>query len=121
MQTHPIVHLEFTSPDSKAQGKFFSEVFGWKVEVDPKFDYRQFQAEGGPGGAFVTPMAELGNKAGDVIVYIGTADIDESLRKVEANGGKTLAPKNEIPGVGWFAFFTDPAGNRFALYTGLHP
>ena len=27
------------------------------------------------------------------------------------------APKTEIPGQGWFAIFSDPTGNRLALYT----
>ena len=32
-------------------------------------------------------------------------------------GASTLVPKTEIPGTGWFAIFTDPTGNRMALYT----
>jgi predicted enzyme related to lactoylglutathione lyase len=37
-----------------------------------------------------------------------------------AQGGKILAPKTEIPGMGWFAFFADPNGNRLALYRAMN-
>jgi len=52
-----------------------------------------------------------------LLLYIGTDDIDASLAKVEAHGGKTVLPKTEIPGIGWFAIFTDQTGNRLALFT----
>ena len=46
-----------------------------------------------------------------------TDDIDASLAKAESLGGKTVIPKTEIPGVGWFGFFSDPTGNVVSLYT----
>ena len=80
-----------------------------------------FQAEGGPGGGFVNTGESMGMdyKAGELLVYISTDDIDASLAQVEAHGGKTLLPKTEIPQVGWFAFFADPTGNRVALFTDI--
>jgi predicted enzyme related to lactoylglutathione lyase len=27
-------------------------------------------------------------------------------------------PKTEIPGMGWYAIFSDPTGNRIGLFTG---
>jgi uncharacterized protein len=58
-------------------------------------------------------------EAGDVVVYLETDDIDGLLKKIEAKDGKTHLKKTEIPGMGWFAFFADPTGNRMALYTGM--
>ena len=63
-------------------------------------------------------ICSLENPAGTVIVYIQADDIPAALAKIEAHGGKTLLPQTEIPGVGWFAFFVDPTGNRMALYKG---
>ena len=119
MANHPIVHLEIPANDPQAAGKFYSELFDWKLELDPNFNYLQFEAPPGPGGAFVQ-VGENGVKAGDMFVYFGTDDIDASLAKVEALGGQTIMPKTEIPNVGWFAFFTDPTGNKVALYTSLN-
>lgn len=69
-------------------------------------------------GGGLNPVSE-NNPAGTVSVYIGTDDIEATLAKIEANGGKTLMPKSEIPQTGWFAFFQDPSGNNVALYTAM--
>jgi predicted enzyme related to lactoylglutathione lyase len=117
---HPIVHVEIPAADQESTGKFYSELFGWKYQAFPELDYALFEAEGGPGGGFpkvdgqtVTP--------GAVMVYIGTDDIEASLAKAESLGGSTVVPKTEIPGQGWFAIFSDPTGNRLALYTAANP
>jgi len=59
------------------------------------------------------------NPAGTVIAYVGTDDVDATLAKLTKLGGKTLAPKAEIPGVGWFAIFADPSGNKVGLLQSL--
>lgn len=119
MSSHPIVHIEIPANQANAAGKFYGDVFGWKIEADPTYNYVQFRAEGGPGGGFVelTGEAPIQYKPDSLLVYIETDDIDASLAAVEAHGGKTVLPKTEIPHVGWWAIFTDPSGNRVALYT----
>lgn len=114
--SHPIVHIELAAQDPAVSSKFYGDVFGWKIEVDPNFNYYQFATEGGPGGGF-NKVGEQGTQAGDIIPYIEVEDIDAYLPKIEAAGGKTLMPKTEIPGIGWFAHFMDPGGTRMALYT----
>ncbi len=121
MATHPIVHMEISAADPAAASKFYSDLFGWKIVVDPRFNYHQFSAGGSAGaidGAFVATDGET-YKPGDIIPYIGTDDIDGMLKRVEDLGGRILQPKTEIPGTGWFAFFVDPTGNRIGLYTGM--
>lgn len=122
MSNHPIVHIEIPGIDTKAAGKFYADTFGWKVHTEPSFDYTMFEAEGGPGGGFtrVGEAMGLSSKPGDVLIHIGTDDINASLASVEQHGGKTVLPRTEIPGVGWFAIFTDPTGNKIALYTAMH-
>ncbi len=120
MAAHPFVHVEISATDPATAARFYEEVFGWKIQRDESFDYYMFAAEGGPGGGFVKPDGAQ-YKPGDVVVYIDSNDIDATLKQIEARGGRTLLPKTEIPGIGWFAFFADPTGNRLALYTDLHP
>ena len=119
MSSHPIVHIEIPANNASAAGKFYGEAFGWKIEADQMYNYVQFAAEGGPGGGFVELAGEapIHYKPDSLLVYIGTDDIDASLAQVEAHGGKTVLPKTEIPHVGWWAVFSDPSGNRVALYT----
>lgn len=115
MSKHPIVHVEFTVNDLKATGKFFSDVFGWEVQQMPEMNYAMFETGDKLGGGF-NPAGE-NTPAGRTLAHIGTDDIDETLAKIEAHGGKTTVPKTEIPGFGWFAIFNDPSGNAIGLYT----
>lgn len=117
MSKHSIVHIEFSSKDRAESAQFYGKVFGWKTEDMPEFDYTTFDPGEPPGGGFTQVGDQV--KAGDVFVYIGTDDIEATLAKIESAGGKMAMPKTEIPGVGWFAFFTDPTGNMVALYTGM--
>ena len=121
MASHPIVHVEIPANDPKTLGEFYAKVFDWKLELDPQFNYLQFDGQGGPGGAFVQidENSPMHSRASSPLLYIGTDDIDRDLASIESSGGKIVAPKMEIPGTGWFAVFTDPTGNNMALYTPL--
>ncbi len=123
MSKHAIVHVEIPADDPTAGGRFYADLFGWTLQRDERFDYTMFQSEDGPGGGFSKVGADgpdgSQTKPGDVIVYVSTDDIDATLAKAEALGGKTVAPKMELPGTGWLAIFTDPTGNRIGLYTSM--
>lgn len=117
MSNHPIVHIEISTVDREASGKFYSDLFGWHVEQMPEMSYATFETHEGVGGGF-NPVGN-GVPAGTVTVYIDTDDIDATLAKVEDLGGQTLATKTEIPGIGWFGLFRDLSGNMIGLYTRL--
>jgi predicted enzyme related to lactoylglutathione lyase len=126
MATHQVVHIELPSRNYKESDEFYAQVFGWKITVDNNFNYHQFEAGPGPGGGFVstTEAGPDGNVQGEVgkpLIYLNSEDIDADLAKVVQHGGKVITPKGEIPGIGWFGFFTDPTGNRLALYTSMNP
>ena len=116
MANHPIVHVEIPTIDSKASAEFYGKTFDWKLDHAPEFDYWQFAAEGGPGGGFIQVGGPSDAKVSQPVIYIGTDDIAGTLARIEANGGKTVQPETEIPGIGAFAYFTDPAGNKMALF-----
>ena len=118
MSEHHVVHVEFSSQDREAAGKFYSDLFGWNIVQMPEMNYATFDTGKNEGGGF-NPVSET-NPAGTVIVYIGTDDIEASLAKAASLGGKTITPKTEIPETGWFGFFSDPTGNLVGLYTPLN-
>jgi len=51
------------------------------------------------------------------LVYFTVEDIEETLRRVGTNGGKTLLPKMDIGEYGFIAHFEDTEGNRVALHS----
>jgi predicted enzyme related to lactoylglutathione lyase len=120
MSKHPVVHIDIPASDPVAASTFYAEAFGWNIQIPPGYEgYPMFQEEKGPSGGFAKlgMMQGIVDKPGDVLIYLDTEDIDASLAKVTAHGGAVIQAKTEIPGVGWWAAFTDPTGNRMGLFT----
>lgn len=115
MPSHPIVHIEFSAKDLEKAARFYAELFGWQVEQVPEMSYTTFRSEEGPGGGFNQVSEQY--PAGTTVVYVLTDNIEATLAKAESLGGKTLRPKDEVPGMGWFALFSDPSGNMVGLWT----
>jgi predicted enzyme related to lactoylglutathione lyase len=80
-------------------------------------DYSFIKPGKGPrGGIMKTPApgCPTGWQA-----YVTVVDIAATLTKVEKFWGSVCVPKSEIPGVGYLAVFTDPAGGVLALFQDL--
>lgn len=55
---------------------------------------------------------------GPKIYLDGGSDLNTVLERVPGAGGQIALPKTEIaPGMGYFAFFSDPEGNVMGLYS----
>jgi predicted enzyme related to lactoylglutathione lyase len=119
MSKRNVVHVEIPATNVEAAGKFYQDLFGWKIQPVPEMNYTMWESVDGSGGGF--PEVSADSPAGQVLVYIDSDDIEADLKKVEKLGGKVLYPKTEIPGMGWFGTFKDPTGNVIGLYTNLNP
>jgi predicted enzyme related to lactoylglutathione lyase len=119
MTKRNIVHIEIPAADGVKAGKFYQDLFGWKIETDTKMNYTMWAPGEGVGGGFA-PLGET-VKPGDVLVQVDSDDIEADLKRVKALGGTVLREKTEIPQIGWFALFKDPTGNTLALYTSMNP
>jgi uncharacterized protein len=111
-----VVHFELPSSDLEASRKFYETVLGWKFMKYPgPVDYWLISTgdsgepgiNGGLGGA--------ANEIKGTVNTVGVGDIDEVLKKVLANGGEIIMPKDEIPGVGLLAYVRDPGGVVFGI------
>lgn len=123
----PIVHFEIGCRDLAKVSGFYRDLLGW--EYAP-------HAPGAPPMAMISnlgahvekPTMGIGghiNQLGHpphqyVTVYALVDDIEATLKKVNALGGSTLIPKQEVPGMGWFAWFKDPEGNALGLWTNMN-
>ena len=114
-----VVHVEIPAANIESAGKFYQDLFGWKMQHVPEFDYTLWEDGSGYGGGFNRIDDE--NPVGQVLVYIDSNDIEEDLKQVEKLGGRVVRPKTEIPGTGWYGVFKDPTGNTLALYTSMNP
>jgi len=123
MVDHTIVHFEIPADDLQKLRKFYSELFGWKIEkmVGP-IDYWNIQTvpvdeKGMPIRPGVNGgMMKRQNPEHKPVNYIGVESIDKYAKKIEALGGRVIVPKTEVTGVGWWALALDPEGNQFAIF-----
>jgi predicted enzyme related to lactoylglutathione lyase len=111
---------ELMTADTKSAASFFSKVVGWKTQVwehDPS--YTMFLANGRPlAGLMLLPEdAKAMGAPPSWITYIGTPDVDETVRQAASLGGKILKPAADIPTVVRFAAIQDPQGAVFSAFT----
>ncbi len=108
-----ISYLHIPAVDARQSAVFYETVFGWKVTghdtARPSFD----DGTGHVSGAWMTNQA-VASEPG-LLPYIYVEGIDETIGRIEANGGQVVtAPYPE--GTLWVATFRDPAGNVLGLW-----
>ena len=118
-KSNPVVYFEIPVIDIDRATKFYSTVFNLKFDTtiidNNKMALFPFTEEkSGISGALAKGEIYKPTKDG-VLIYFNTANIDETLRLANVNGGQILYPKTDN-GIGLVAEFEDTEGNRIALY-----
>jgi len=109
-----VVHFEIPAVNPERAAAFYAKAFGWKIEKWEGVDYWLcYTGAAGPGidGAIYKRAAPTDG----VKNALGVADLDASVRAVEDAGGKIVAPKVAVLGVGWLAYAMDTEGNVFGI------
>lgn len=119
-----VVHFEIPVDDAERARAFYAAAFEWGIQPMEGFDYtitmttpvdETTQTPTEPGainGGLRSRTAE----APTPIIVIQVDSIDESLKKVEAEGGSTVLPRTEMQGMGAYAYFKDTEGNVMGLW-----
>ena len=121
-----VVHFEIGAQDPERASKFYSTVFGWKIQkwTDNHQEYwlvttGSLDEPGIIGGIFHrverVPRPERIQEANAYICTMDVENLDESIAKVNANGGEVVTEKLEIPGTGYLAYANDTEGNIFGM------
>ena len=117
-----IVHFEIPADDIERSKKFYSDLFGWKIERWPGPVSRDMEYW------MVTTTDEKGNKAlgggmmkrmhpeHQIINYIDVKSVDEYSSKVQKIGGKVVVPKKGVPGMGYLAICLDTENNTLGIW-----
>lgn len=118
---NPVNWFEIPAADLPRGKAFYSGVFGLELtdlEMGPaKMSMFPMEEQGaGAGGCLVHADGYTPSHQG-TMVYFPVADIDATLGKIDASGGKTLLPKTSIGEHGEIAHFEDTEGNRVGLHT----
>ncbi|MEO6080226.1 MAG: VOC family protein [Steroidobacteraceae bacterium] len=128
MSTGSFIWYELMTTDSDAAAKFYGAVIGWKIadRASPMPDGKDYRAiiraDGGSAGGVLKlspDMLQHGARA-CWLGYLHVADVDAVVKAIEADGGKCLMPRMDLP-VGKIAMVTDPMGTPFYVMTPIPP
>ena len=107
----PVTWFEINTADAKAVREFYTELFGWKLQVLEEAGYALVDT--GVDGAIGGGIGEA-QGPNQVVFYIEVDDPQAYLDRIERAGGTTVVPVTETDMV-TFAQFADPQGNVVGL------
>ena len=98
---------------------FYTDVIGWEVEEMemPQGMYYVLKSAGEPVGGIMKKPEGIDKMPDYWGVYITVDDVDETLVKAEAAGGKAVYPPMDVPGVGRMCALTDSSGAMISIIT----
>lgn len=118
-----VVHFEIPADDQERAGRFYSAAFGWEVNPVRELSYTIIRTtptdmKGVPSvpGSINGGMFQRNAVLSSPVITVDVADIDAALAKIEALGGATVSPRQDIGGIGWAAYFRDTEGNVVGLW-----
>ncbi|MDF2461531.1 MAG: glyoxalase [Candidatus Saccharibacteria bacterium] len=125
-----VSHFEIPTDNKEESRDFYEAVFGWTIRDVPvhmegkEGDYttattvatdERTQEPTEPGGI----NGALVDRSGDIktpVITITVDSIEEHLEQVKQRKGKVVEGRQEVEGMGWYAYVEDPAGNIIGLW-----
>jgi predicted enzyme related to lactoylglutathione lyase len=110
---------ELLAKDPQSEGKFFSEIFGWRIEEAPMGEmgtyylFKRLDTGVDAGGMLAKPAGDAGPSAW--LPYVQVESADATAARTAELGGKVWMKPADIPGVGRFTVTSDPAGAMIAF------
>lgn len=111
-----ICWFDIPADDPQRAKKFYSSLFGWKIEKFPGAeDYWRIDT-GGPDGTPDGGLITRKHPEHSITNYVAVSSADKSAAKVEKLGGTICKPKTAVPQLGYFVICRDTEDNEFALW-----
>jgi uncharacterized protein len=119
-----VVHFEIPADDLTRAKGFYSSIFGWQLQDMPEMEFTVVQTTDvdeqthmpTEPGAINGGMMRRTPETPSPLITIDVDSVEETLKQVEAGGGRVVRPRTELPGMGAFAYFTDTEGNTLGLW-----
>jgi uncharacterized protein len=103
---NPVVRFEVGAADARPLVTFYAELFGWDMQTISE-GYTAVDTRAGQGLTGGVGRSNTGDPW--ATFYVEVDDLQATLARAEALGGKTVVPVIELPGMA-FAMFDDPDG-----------
>ena len=116
---------ELNTTDIESAERFYSKLIGWKTRAwDPNPAYKIWtMGREGRGGLYsIHEERNVVLPPPHWLSYLGTADVDATVRQAVELGGKVATPAYDVPGVGRMAVLHDPQVRwlRFPRRSSVH-
>jgi uncharacterized protein len=121
LKPNPVNWFEIPAKDISRATKFYQNIFGVDLQLNEMANtkmawFPMAQNSPGAGGTLIKGDGYKPSTSG-TLVYFSVDDIESTLKKIHAEGGKTLEPKTSIGEHGFIALFEDSEGNRIGLHS----
>ena len=112
---NPVVQWQMVSKDPDAVTRFYSALFGWKVETNNALGYRTVDTKSDRGiNGGVWPSPPEGHNL--VQLFVEVDDVEAFVARATSLGATVIVPASELPDGDAMAIVLDPAGLSFGLY-----
>jgi uncharacterized protein len=111
---NPVVRFEVGAADDQPLVRFYGAMFGWDLQAVAD-GYTLVDTRGGTGINGSIGRSQSGEPW--ATFYVQVDDLQATLDRAEALGGRTVWPVTELPGMA-FAMFDDPDGLLVGLQRG---
>ena len=112
--SNSVMQWQIVAKDPEAVARFYSSVFGWKVDKSNSLGYREIKSANGRGiNGGVWPSPPEGHNL--VQLFVEVDDVDATITKASANGAQVIVPKSVLPDGDTMAILLDPAGLSFGV------
>ena len=110
---------ELLTLDTSVAKSFYGGLFGWTAHDQemppPTGTYTSFLLGDFPTGGMMQIQADWGEVPPHWATYFSVDDCDGTVAKAVELGASPIGPTMDIPGVGRFAWLSDPQGATFAV------
>ena len=113
MGNQQVIHFEVVGRDGTALQQFYGDLFGWKFDTNNPSGYGISSSD--QTGVAVGVGSTPDGSAGHVTGYVAVADIDATLGRASALGGRVIQPKFSPGPNATIALMADPEGHVIGL------
>jgi predicted enzyme related to lactoylglutathione lyase len=110
--SNPVVWFEVMGQDADKLRQFYSELLGWKIEVQPETGYGMVSP--GPGGIAGGIGAAGPGSRGWTTFYTQVPCLETALETAQRLGSRVLMPVTKLPDT-TIAVVSDPEGRAVGL------
>ncbi len=118
-----VVHFEIPADDLARARKFYTSVFGWKMDTVPDMEYiligtTRVDENGMPAepGAINGGMMKRQRPINSPVITINVENIEDAMKNVKKTGGEIVMGKMQVADMGYAAYFKDTEGNIIGLW-----